>query len=219
MKKIRILLILGSFMSSKVDATTLDPSQVLHFSISNKGMTRISVENDGIEDLYTYPTDLSENIERHNSGHVFIVGEGLRSPLNMSIITRSGVAQDLKLTPENIDPRPIILKMGSKSSKDLSEDDLSELLKSFHQGKVPEGFIPIQCQEASRSAGDIEATLEHSYQNQAYKVLIFKIQNKGEKTAVLDNRLFWSEGDKALTFDSQTVEPEKSGTMIVIQNH
>ena len=63
----RKLMILASLFISSISYAhiPLNPEEVLEFPISKGGLTRISIDNDGIEDIYAYPTDSADNIAHH----------------------------------------------------------------------------------------------------------------------------------------------------------
>lgn len=199
-------------------ATPLDPSQVLEFPISRGGLTRISIENDGIDDIYVYPTKYADNIQHHKSGHVFVVADEVAGALNVTLITKRGVAQDIKLTPTRKKTEPILLKFENEESKQQeTQEKAASLLEQFVQGVVPAGFYAIDTGEVSRGRGAIVATVERSYQNSDYRVLVLNVSNDGKDQVALDNRLVWEEGDLALAFDKSALEPNQQATLYIIQ--
>lgn len=106
--------ILGLFCSlcsysASLAHTPLDPSKVMEFKISKTGLTRISIDNDSIEDVYAYPAE-PDLITHHKSGHVFVTPDELEIPVYLTVITRRGAAQDLRLIPISKKAEPILLK-------------------------------------------------------------------------------------------------------------
>ncbi len=215
--KSHILFLLG-FSSVAQGATILDPSQVLQFSVSKDGLTRISIENDGIEDIFAYPSDLEANIQHHKSGHVFIVADGVQGPMFVTLITKRGVAQDLKLTPTHKTTEPILLKFESEETqaKD-NQDHLESLLKSFMGGIIPKGFYPISIDETSRSSGSLNAVLNQTFQNAQYRVLVFDVKAEEASVQTLDTASMWAAGDLAVSFDMPSLEKGQTAKLYVIQ--
>lgn len=210
----------GLLMVSSAQANqVLDSSQVLSFSISKEGMTRISIENDGIEDIYAYPLEFADNIQQHKSGHAFVVAEDLESPLFVTIITKRGVAQDLKLTPTSKKVEPILLKFENEETKTkAAEEEASRLLTSFVQGIVPAGFYAVDIKETSRSGGPLTATVESVHQNARYRVITYSVKSESTEGAVtLDNRLLWDSRDLAASFDRHQLEGDQQVKLYVIQ--
>jgi hypothetical protein len=202
--------------------TPLNPGEVLEFPISKMGMTRITIHNDGIEDIFAYPTEYGDNISHHKSGHIFVVAESLNGPLYVTLITKRGAVQDLKLIPKPKKAEPILLTFENAESKaQQSQEDAGTILASFIQGIVPKGFYAISADEVSRGhdgKSSLEAIVESAYQNQRYRILIFKVKNVSSEQITLDNRVLWEARDLAGAFDQSQLNPEQSGKLFVIQN-
>lgn len=202
--------------------TTLNPGKVIEFSISKSGLTRISIDNDSIEDVYAYPAE-PDLITHHKSGHVFVTPDDLDVPVYVTVITRSGLAQDMRLAPVSKKPEPILLhapeapKAAPASSGVPPQEAYAQTLKQFVQGTIPAGFIPVNVPEVSRGRGPVEAVLEKAYQNGALRVLVFALSNTEAERRALDNREFWAKGDAASAFDKPALGPEETARLFVIQ--
>jgi hypothetical protein len=185
-------------------------------------MTRITIENDGIEDIYVYPTEYGDNISHHKSGHMFVVPEGLNGPLYVTLITKRGSVQDLKLIPKPKQVEPIVLSSkNTEMNLHKIQDDAATILGNIVQGIIPKGFYVITIDEVSRShLGKelLEAIVESAYQNEHYRVLIFKVTNVSSEQITLDNRVLWEAMDLASAFDQFHLNPQQSGKLFVIQN-
>lgn len=218
--------ILGLFCSlspySEVLAnTSLDPSKVIEFKISKTGLTRISIDNDSIEDVYAYPAE-PDLITHHKSGHVFVTPDELEIPVYLTVITRRGAAQDLRLIPISKKAEPILLKYEEPKKDSLpasaSPQDVSaHLLAQFMRGKIPTGFFSVAVGEVSRGEGPIEAILEKAYQDNQFRVLVFAVKNESPERHTLDNKVFWGTGDIALAFDHPTLAPQETAKLFVVQ--
>lgn len=212
------------YADSPLKSTPLNPSEVLEFPISKTGMTRITINNDGIEDIFAYPTEYGDNISHHKSGHILIVGESLNGPLYVTLITKRGGVQDLKLIPKSKRAEPIVLTYENAETRlqDLQEE-AGRILTNFVQGIVAKGFYAISIDEVSREQlyfgkGSLEAIVENAYQNEHYRVLILKIKNVSSELVTLDNRVLWEARDLASAFDQSQLNPDQSGKLFVIQN-
>lgn len=201
---------------------SLNSGEVLEFPISKTGMTRITIENDGIEDIYAYPTEYGDNISHHKSGHMFVVAEGLTGPLYVTLITKRGAVQDIKLIPKPKQVEPIVLSSkNTEMNLHKVQDDAATILGNFVQGIIPKGFYAITIDEVSRghvSKNSLEAIVESAYQNEHYRVLVFKVRNVGQEQITLDNRVLWEAMDLASAFDQSQLNPEQSGKLFVVQN-
>lgn len=216
--------LMGSFISLGVNCSygagvLMDPTRVMSFPISNDGVTRITIENDGIEDILVYPQDLKDNVDHHKSGHIFVVADDIDGHLCITLITRRGVAQDLKLTPSKKKIEPILLRFENDETKQKeNQDKSSTLLENFIQGIVPSGFYVVSITETSRNRGALSATVDRVYQNSRLRVLIFTVKNESSREVTLDNRLMWDSGDLALAFDHPHLDVDQSAKMYVVQN-
>lgn len=197
---------------------TLDSTRVLKLSIAKEGMTRIAIEDDAIESINIYPDDFKDNIYHEKSGMLYVVAEDVTEPIYVGLVTRRGIAQDLKLTPTKKEAAPILLKQKPepKPQKPPQEEG-GAYLKSFVQGVVPAGFYRIHIQEYDRGHPPIRATLKAAYQNTQYRVLAFTVQNSGTCSADLDPRQFWGPRDLGVVVDATRLEPGKEATVYIIQ--
>jgi|GEM_PF-1850803 len=223
--------------------TPLDASKVIEFKISKSGLTRISIDNDSIEDVYAYPAE-PDLITHHKSGHVFVTPDDLEIPVYLTVITRRGAAQDLRLIPASKKAEPILLRFEESKVDSLPkvnslslpqqtslsalspQDSSAILLAQFVNGKVPNGFTLMTANdtsvvaggcEVSRGEGPIEAILDKAYQNDQFRVLVFFIKNESPERRTLDNKVFWGKGDLASAFDHPTLGPQETARLFVIQ--
>lgn len=214
--------------------TPLDSSKVIEFKISKSGLTRISIDNDSIEDVYAYPAE-PDLVTHHKSGHVFVTPDDLEVPVYLTVITRRGAAQDLRLIPTAKKAEPILLRYEESTIDPLSkvdplpsppqiplsglspQDASAYLLAQFIKGKVPPGFVSTTANEVSRGEGPIEAVLDKTYQNNQFRILVFAIKNESPERRTLDNKVFWGKGDLASAFDHPTLAPQETARLFVIQ--
>ncbi|WP_010304186.1 TraK domain-containing protein [Candidatus Odyssella thessalonicensis] len=198
--------------------TALNPGEVLNFQIARDGITRISLQNDSIEDIYVYPSDYQDNIEHHKSGHVFVVAEGMDSPLYVTLITKKGIAQDLKVTATKKKAEPIVIRCDDEAAQAQTDvEQTTTLIEKFIQGIVPTGYYLIEAPEASRSRGALSCVVDKAYQKAPYRVMIYTVKNETDEPITLDNRLLWEEGDLAIAFDQPELRPHHTAKMYVIQ--
>ena len=200
---------------SESHGIAMDPTQRLDFTISREGMTRITVENDGIEDMLVFPKEYSENIQKTASGHIFVAGQGIDRPISVTIITKRNIAQDLQLTAKSKKPEPIILTYTDpEAQKKEEQNKVSKALQVFLQGQTPSGYHKGSLHEASRSKGVPGGTLEAvaivSYRNTDYVVTEFTVKNQGKEKALLNPATMWSEGDIAVVFNVESLESSSS---------
>lgn len=200
-------------------ATQMDSNSVLEIVISDKGLTRLSVESDKIEDVFVYPSELEENLSLHKSGNVFVVAEGLKGPIFLSLVTTSGHTQDLKITT-NFQKRtaPVILKLPKRHANSQERENFtSEILKEFIQGNIPKGFSKTNYSFESRKKDLFRAEPLDAFASEDHLVLVFKIISSQEEQQTLTPSGFYREGDMAITFNIRELKPGSEARMYIIQ--
>lgn len=190
----------------------MTPNQRIDLTFSKEGITRITVENDGIDDLFVYPKKFGDNIQKSANGHLFVVGEGIDESVSLSIITKRNIAQDLRLTPCSKKAEPIILTyIDPEADKKEEQKKISKFLHMFLQGQTPSGFMKGNVQETSRSRGSIEAVSVSSYRNHQYVITEFTVKNIGKDKETLNPANLWSEGDLAVVFNVESLDSSLVG--------
>jgi hypothetical protein len=200
-------------------ATHMDTKSVLEIVISDKGLTRLSVEGDKIEDVFVYPSELEENLSLHKSGNVFVVPEGLKGPLFLSFVTSSGQTQDLKITthPQKR-AAPIILKVPKKHASPHEKEALtSDIMKEFIQGHIPKEFSKSTYAFELRKKEHLRAEPLDAFASEDHIILIFKVSSSEEEPQALTPSGFWREGDIAVTFDHPELKPGLEVRMYIMQ--
>lgn len=206
---------MGAVYGDPVATNTL---AVLNFQIAKEGITRISVENDEIDDVYVYPFQFTDNVKLHKTGQLFVVADNMNQPVHLTVITKRGVTQDLRIKSGHKHPEPIVLKPVAEKKKPEDEvEQINLILEKFIRGIQPGGFYRVDIKETSRSLGSISCIVENSYQKAPYRVVIYKVKNETNQPVTLDNKLFWIEGDVALAFDRLQIAPCETAKLYVIQ--
>lgn len=196
----------------------MDSTQALDIHISKDGMTRISIENDEISNVIVYPREFQDNAQNHNSGHLFVVADDLTATLSITLVTKRGLVQDLRVIPTKKKAEPVILRFeNEETKKEENQQECTKVLGTFVQGIIPSGFYPVAIKETSRMRGDLVATVERVYQNGRFRVLIYKVKNESDRDVTLDNRLMWDGGDLALAFDQSQLGSDQSAKLYVVQ--
>ena len=90
-----MLVILSLPFISESIGVVLDETQVQKVEISSIGLTRLSVKDDRIRDIFVYPGNASEYVTLHKSGNVFISPQEKGETFSLTVMTASGIKQDL----------------------------------------------------------------------------------------------------------------------------
>lgn len=179
------LILLGA--SSLSASHIIDSKSVLNFSISDKGLTRISIENESIKDMFAFPS--SENIKLHPSGHLFVAPSDMKEPLYLTVITADGTTQDLKLTFTEKTPKPVVLKM-QEAEKSVSKAQIERWLDGSLAGAVPLSFEIDSGKFEPRYTESAVAKQVTCYSNAHYTLSIWSVENRKNSDVTLQAKDF-----------------------------
>lgn len=162
----------------------LAPEKVIALKIAQTGLTRVSVQDDKIQDIFVTPSEAASSIQLHQSGHVFVSAEGL-SPVSMTVITERGVVQDLRLTPVSQPPSPVILKerrpLPPPVSLQRPARTADEILADFVFRGGSLGFDPVPSKGSRQGQGRVFEA-RRSWGNGQFRVTLYEAAS-GEETA------------------------------------
>lgn len=196
-------------------AEDMRPEQVMSLSISDKGITRLSVEGIPIQEMFLYPDTMQSYVTLHKSGNLFIAGEALEDPISVTIITNSGDIQDLKLLPTSRTPAPITLKP-LKKTKTVDRKVVQSWLEDFGRGFSPAGFQRGALTEQDRSTNQYVARATDSFFNDTHTVTVFEVKNIVEETIQIEANKFTRPGE-GIHVLKNALEPNETTKIIMIK--
>ena len=130
----------------------LNELKVIEVPISNTGLTRITVKDDRIADVFGVAGEyVMEADEAH--GQVFIRPlEPALNPISITLTTMGGYTQDLRLLPKNQVPEALILqkpeagKVQASPGQFITRTDIEDLLYALSDGRIPVGYrnVPLK---------------------------------------------------------------------------
>lgn len=210
------LLVLGAFADRADAATDMNGSAVLSYTISNTGLTRISIEGDTIKDMFAYPATVSSNLNLHPSGHVFVAPAGLTEPIFLTVISGTGVPQDLKLTFADKAPKPLILKV--KTEKIVSKEDIERWMSVALRGEAPRHFT--RCSHASRTitSSTTHAQEYDAFSNGVYTISLWTVSSTEQAPVSLTADLY-IDGEEAGKLSETELGPLASTTLVIISKN
>jgi hypothetical protein len=205
----------------------MNDQQVMEVSISGKGLTRLSVQGDVIQDIFVYPFMVGEvvtheSIQLHKSGHVFIAPDGLKGSFYLTVMTQKGQVQDLKLSPSLQKAAPLVLSLPDPEvNREEAEKENRKILEKYVlaalQGIPPRGFKVLTFPDAScRKLGDIYLTPVASYTSSSHRLNVFDLENKGDKDIVLMPEFFLSSDDLSVAFEKPTLMTQDKVRMVIL---
>lgn len=211
-----------SFMISALGALRLeagvviDSTKVLEVTISNKGLTRLSVEGDKISDVFVHPNDLGDHLTLHPSGNVFIAGEGIEAPFYLTVITTKGATQDMKISLGKKTLEPLLLKAPQKIKKPQRRE-VERWLQDFAKGFIAEGFSPSPLKGKPFLSKEFEAFATATYKNKTHEVIEYSVQSLSDKEISLGMEQFARPGEGALLTETQ-LKPKQTVKLFIIHS-
>lgn len=210
-KNISISLVLLSAAPLYGESHSMKSSEVLKMSISNRGLTRLSVLKDHIQDILVYPFELDDHIQLHESGNVFIAGDGLKSSFSLTLITRSGLAQDLNLQTASKDPAPIVLDVEAPK---ITQELIQAWLSDFRKGFVPSGFKRVEVDQKFRRFEQLKAIPERVWRNGNTLITQYTVKSTLIDAITCTPEPFVS-SEEAGVFTKSTINPGETTSLFI----
>ncbi len=196
-------------------AQDLQLNKVMNLSVSNKGITRISVEGDPIREMFLYPDNLQEHVTLHKSGHLFIAGQNIDKELSVTLITSKGEIQDLTIQSVSKPSGPIILKSIQKK-KEISNKTIQGWLEDIGRKYIPAGFQSVGLTETDRFTDQYVAKASESYTNETHLITTFELTNNSSQNTQIEAQKFIRPGEGVYLLKS-TLEPNEATRVIIIK--
>ena len=227
MKKISMMAGLLAGIANAQATVLMNDSRVMEMSVSNRGLTRLSVRGDVIQDIFVYPFMVGDvatdgSIRLHKSGHVFIAPDGIKQPFYLTVITRKGHVQDLKLSPVVQKAAPLILTLSVPEENPVEvakayRKVLENYLLSALQGMVPQGFMPVPVKDVTvRQKDHLKIIPVTVYRSPQYRLSVFDVENTGESDIALMPEFFLSSDDTAIVFEKPALTSQGKTRMAVL---
>jgi hypothetical protein len=193
--------------------------QVLHLPLSTKGHTRLAVKDDKIVDVFAMPVSLKGHVELLKSGHVLLIGEGIKERAYVTVITAKGHAQDLILTPTSKDPSPLILEVVASQKPELLPDQhLADIVKAFAQRRPPLPFLKDEVLGSVRlkPVKGLTATLQETWSTPREIVGVFEIIAEGSQAITLVEKDLAPQGCQAVWIEKTTLQPGERTRLLTV---
>jgi hypothetical protein len=121
----------------------LDELKVIEVPISKQDLTRITVKEDRILNIFGVTGEYVLEADE-DQGQIFIRPNGLNNnkPIHLTLTTEGGHTQDLRLIPQDKKPESLILKAEDNIKKELPRDYGSQVSHSpLMNGGIPDDGI------------------------------------------------------------------------------
>ncbi len=172
----------------------INEKKSIPISLSTTSHNRISIERGSVEKIFGDETSFNISIDRM-TGNAFVnLTKELSEPITLTIVTSSGLIQDLSVTASDKPSEHLILKE--------LDDDLEEYTTKtadFHGhtidflNKILEGKIPLGYGQRSLAAHEhmtlphpLSATTLEAFEGPFENVLVYKIKNMGKDSVIMN---------------------------------
>lgn len=208
-------------------AVPMNDQKVVEVSVSNRGLTRLSVKGDAIQDIFVYPlrvgdSETADSLQLHKSGHVFMAPEGIKQPFYLTVITRKGHVQDLKLLPSMQKSELLVLMLpvpdpDPEEQRQQEKKVLEKQLLAVLQGIPPLGFIKESPKAPSvQKRGDLTLSALGVYRSEIYRLRVFDLENTGDQDISLMPEFFLTPSDLAVVFEKPVLASQGKARMAVL---
>jgi hypothetical protein len=196
-------------------AVHLNDQQTLEIVIPQDSLTRLSVQEDVIQDIFVYPQMIGghlvqDSLQLHKAGHVFIAPEQMSQPFYLTVMTQKGKVQDLKVIPGSHGSGPVILMVAvpdrqKEIAKQHHQKRQEAALMAALQGFVPPDFHKVSFEKTSEEPGDIQKIQVEAYVNQSSRIDVYTLDNRRDREIFLTPALFLGPSDLAVVFDGSSL--------------
>jgi type-F conjugative transfer system secretin TraK len=215
----------------------LSADKRLKAAIAQDSMNRIAVANDRITQVFGDEECYVVQSEEH-TGQLFLkpTAENGDKPLSITLITESGLTQDLMLTPTQQGATTLILKtVPTASRRPLERREENSSFKHDISWKGQEA-ISLQEQwvqamklmvmgQALAGEGEggsrlkppgFEVIWKQTYTFNAFKGYLYEVQNTTDTPIELQEKTFYQAGDLALSFAKRVLEAQEKTSLYVL---
>ncbi|MDP4154220.1 MAG: type-F conjugative transfer system secretin TraK [Bacillota bacterium] len=198
----------------------LNDLKVIEVPISQTGLTRITVKEDRISNVFGVAGEYVMEPDE-TKGQVFIRPlEPVLNPISITVTTEGGRTQDLRLVPKNQVPEAIILaeqkeEVEKAAQTLITRNEIEDLLYAISEGRIPVGYqsvaIEIPAPEGPyRLISEVKSTKLHG--------LTYEVKNWGPIPWILAESGFARKlnGDViAVLMSSRLLKPGESAYVYV----
>lgn len=202
--------------------------QKIAANISSHQLNRIAVENDRIAQIFGMTGRFVAETDEVQ-GQVFIrpSDSNAKKPLNVTLITESGLTQDLLLTPLNIDAETILLKGGNADKEEASrweqaspyKETLVALIQAMTQGHALQGFGIAVVNQPLALRRDLQLTRTKLYKGDKLEGSVYELKNLSSQTLMLcEKRFQYEKRILAIALRRHQLKPGESTTLFMVKH-
>lgn len=180
----------------------LNDLHVIKATISHQGLTRITVKDDrilnvfGITGEYVLETD-------EDQGQIFIrpMGAGSLNPISLTLTTEKGYTQDLRLAPMDKAPEALILQAEEASNEGLAKKkaqsiaslgEIESLIQACQEERIPVDYrsMPLDIVPKKVGTQHKEYRLIREIRGPGLKGLTYEVRNTSQIPLIMAEQSF-----------------------------
>lgn len=220
LKTTALALLTLSFLERSANAAilrTLDESKSIEISISKENLTRITVKDDRVANIFgitgEYVLEADEEL-----GQVFIRPIGLggtSKPIHLTLTTEKGHTQDLRLIPKDQAPEALILEEGQQeillsqgsvtcmsaaqvpvtqvpvTRVSIARDEIESLLQACQEMRIPLGYkvAPLDLKDTSVTFKSPHLLIRE-IRGEKLRALTYEVKNLSKRAFILSEDTF-----------------------------
>lgn len=223
---------------------TINEGVRIQANICPTEMNRISIEGDRIAQVFGSEGKFTHQVDEE-TGQFFLrllsnqegsnqEGEFSNVPVSLTLITESGLTQDLTLFPKEKTSATILLKSSSSSTLKTSpslpsfeglgrtlpyQDALIQALRALvgEEESVSEKQDNFEMPRFRSGASGLTAQFVRQGKGPGYRAQVFEIKNTNAEMETLQEKQFFQTNDLALAFSKTTLMPQEKATLYVLR--
>jgi|GEM_PF-3103935 len=219
------LMVLSGEQVQAVQSYNLVDHQRTEVMVSNRQMNRIAVKGDRIQQVFGADEHFHIETDDHG-GQIFLkfLSDQMLEPVSLTIVTESGLTQDLTLMPDDMDAQTVLFKPGlgqgereDNEASEPREDQIVALISAMAAGDRLEGYDIKALGPREENKPDAAFKAVKTYEGESFKGIVFCIQNNGETDLKVTEQDIVQPGDLAVSLSATSVAPGASAQLYVVQ--
>jgi len=170
---------------------TVDGSRPISVCFSTSSHNRIAIEDGAVEKVIGDSTIFSVTVDPiTGNAFVNVIGEIEETPATLSVVTSTGLVQDLWVSSREGTSEQVILREQEEAGvfrQDLSIAPAVDVLNKILEGKVPFGYGQREASEPLTLPEPLQAEPLKAFEGPFEVIHVYRIENRGSEPVVLSS--------------------------------
>jgi ribosomal protein L19 len=222
------LVLRGEVSFANIISYDYQPGAVIKSWLSSDSINRIEFSGQSVSEVIGDEAKYQLITDKQGK-NIFILPKVLSGEsFNISLISTSGLVQDMQLTAGNIEGQSILIEFSSQEGKALEHKDVADMLRSMKSGRkgkyyVQEHNIKIATDligelVADSNPANIEVFKKKTYRFNEFMGVVLSVRNKGKTSILLSEEDFSKvfTGTIATNIESNLLGPGSKGLVLIV---